>query len=329
VAEEQERHNNFFIDIKQESMNKKILITLLLLPLAQAIQAQNNAIFFGGAGDGHALVSYLQTLNETNKGGDGDGWAMLHYAQASSNISLGGDGDGWGSLSFLQGGDTSMFLGGDGDGSMANGYVQIADSALFRGGDGDGWASIVLPVGPLPLELLSFTAQLQGDYHLLKWQTSIELNSSHFVIEHSSNAKLFTELGMRNAAGQSNMPLDYEFINKNPLKGNNFYRIRMIDADGKFKHSNVVLLKNLIDKSSIALYPNPASSMLYVDIMNIANNSIVTMHMIDVAGKTIWKSRNQHKVTTYQIDISKYASGIYQLWIETPAGTQTIKFNKL
>jgi hypothetical protein len=322
VDEEHEQHNNF-IYIKSKNMNKKILITLLILLVVKVIQAQNNAIFFGGSGDGHAAVSYLQTVNEINKGGDGDGWTSLNYAQLVSNISLGGDGDGWSSLSYIQGGDTSLFIGGDGDGWASNSYAQIADSALFRGGDGDGWASIVLPVGPLPIELLSFTGKPVNAYHELNWETNVETNSSHFVLELSSDATNFRELGMRNAAGNSN-----EKTNKTPFVGNNFYRLKMVDLDGKFKYSNIVLLKVLADKSSVSVYPNPSASILNVDILNLKNNTSIKMKVYDMAGKTIWASENKYDGTSIQIDITNYALGIYQLYIETPTDKQIVKFRK-
>ena len=311
-------------------MKKLIIFVALFFALNRAnAQPPNNPIFYGGDGDGIARSSYLQSSVNNQLGGDGDGIAMASYLQPSTNIQVGGDGDGWHAGNYAQLADASLFFGGDGDGLTMQTYQSIADQALFYGGPGDGWASIVYALGPLPVTLLSFNGEEKEGQHHLYWKTSTEENTSHFVIEHSADAKLFKELGMTNAAGNSQEEKEYRFANKTPLLGNNFYRLKMVDIDGKFTYSNVVLLNVLKDKTTILLYPNPSATQLNIELQNLPVQANVSMRIIDITGKTIWSSQSKYQGRSYQINISEFASGLYQLIIGYGNEKQVIKFRRL
>ena len=311
---------------------KKLKLNVVLCCLFMMAQAQppNNPIFFGGVGDGWQGTSYTQPSTNIQLGGDGDGWHATSYAQLADNtIFYGGDGDGWHGANYVQLADNTIFYGGDGDGWHGANFAQLADASIFYGGDGDGWASVTYPVGPLPVSLLSFTGQEKDGHHILYWKTSNEENTAHFVIEHSSDAKMFRELGITNAAGNSSTEKEYTFTNKTPVTGNNFYRLKMIDIDGKYSYSNVVLLNLLKDNTTLLLYPNPSASILNVEFLNLKANANIQMHIIDFSGKTIWTSQLKYNGSLYQIDISAFASGLYQLLINSGNEKQAIKFRKM
>lgn len=287
-------------------MFKKIILGLIVLLSAMNIQAQNNAIFFGGSDDGWSGVSYVQVADQA--------------------IFLGGEDDGWSMANYIQPGDEAIFLGGEDDGwSMAN-YVQLGDEAIFLGGEGDGWATVVYPLGPLPVELLSFTGQVLNDTHVLDWSTSSEINSSHFVIEHSKNALNFLELGMQNASGNSSSAKSYSFTNKKPIVGNNYYRLKMVDIDGKSKYSNIILLKLLKDNSSIVLYPNPSANSINIDIISGNNTGNVSYQLLDVSGKILIQQNLENNTQSFKVDISSFANGLYFIKVNKNNGSEIIKF---
>lgn len=158
---------------------KKLILTIALWYSVIVANAQppNNTIFYGGTGDGFNKTSYLQISTSNQIGGDGDGIASNSYLQSSTNIQLGGDGDGWHKSNYTQLADAFLFLGGDGDGITMQTYESNPDQAIFFGGDGDGWASVVYPVGPLPVTLLSFKGEENDGQHILHWKTSNEQNA--------------------------------------------------------------------------------------------------------------------------------------------------------
>src|SRR5690606_25617275 len=97
-----------------------------------------------------------------------------------------------------------------------------------------------------------------------KWTTAMEVNNKVFQIERSANGKAFEAIGEVKGAGNSNQPLKYAFVDKDPLNGHNFYRVRQIDFDGKSKYSSVEQAQVNCYESNIRVYPNPTERVAYV-----------------------------------------------------------------
>jgi hypothetical protein len=309
--------------------------------------AQNNAIFFGGSGDGAHHGSFLQTMTEIYRGGVGDGASANHYAQPVAPIFFGGSGDGVHYGSFLQT-MTEIYRGGDGDGVSANHYVQPVASIFFggtgdgfahlsfaesfteirKGGVGDGWASNVLPLQPLPLNLLSFTGISVHGTHILNWETSDEINTALFEIEYASGMpSAFYKIGEIAAFGS--MHNRYAYTYSHPLPGNNFYRLKMMDLDGSFTYSNVVLLYVLNDKTTVLIFPNPTATKLQVSFGNVPEGTPLKLFVFDATGKIISQLNKVHNNIPISIDVSNIPSGIYFLKIVQNGITETIQFNKV
>lgn len=95
---------------------------------------------------------------------------------------------------------------------------------------------------PLPVELTSFSASLLEPHVELNWETASEINSDFFAVERSENGKDFKEVGRLKAAGDSDVPLQYRYIDEqiaNRLSGSVFYRLRTVDFDGSFEYSDI------------------------------------------------------------------------------------------
>jgi trimeric autotransporter adhesin len=113
----------------------------------------------------------------------------------------------------------------------------------------------------LPLHLLKFSGQLVNGDGLLQWNTTGEQNTSHFVIERSTNARQFTSIGTTAA---SNLPGSHTYTFTDPNISRLYipvvyYRLKMVDADGSFSYSNIVGLHMDNDNPRVLLFPNPAS----------------------------------------------------------------------
>ncbi|MDF9800229.1 hypothetical protein OKW21_005492 [Catalinimonas alkaloidigena] len=95
---------------------------------------------------------------------------------------------------------------------------------------------------PLPVELTYFSASLLEPHVELNWETASEINSDFFAIERSENGKDFKEIGQLKAAGDSDIPLQYSYIDEQASKrfsGSVFYRLRTVDFDGSFEYSDI------------------------------------------------------------------------------------------
>ncbi len=115
--------------------------------------------------------------------------------------------------------------------------------------------------GPLPIELLSFTGKSINEINQLKWETSLEVNASHFDIERSTNANYFVKIGLVTANNSNKEASNYSFDNIDPTAGENYYRLKMVDIDSKYKYSKVIQITNA-DKVGVVgyFYPNPSDS---------------------------------------------------------------------
>ncbi len=244
----------------------------------------SNAIFTGGAGDGVSFVSNNSLFNTIFSGGVGDGFAAQTNNGISNNIFLGSAGDGFSkeSNNIVS---NLIFSGSVGDGFVNSGNLAFSNS-IFNGGEGDGWSAVLLPLGPLPVMLLSFTAEAVGTSHLIKWVTTSEINTNRFEVQRSANGRDFVSVGNKTPMGGSGNGATYSFNVSQPWQGNNFYRLKMVDNDGTVAYTNIVLLKNTAGLQ-VSVYPNPTADWLYVSIPAFANSQPINASLLDGAGKLV------------------------------------------
>lgn len=100
----------------------------------------------------------------------------------------------------------------------------------------------------LPITFIDFSGTLQNNNLkkniLLKWSTSDEINNCCFNIEKSSDAITFSTIGILDADTVASVIHHYEFIDLNPLNGNNYYRLKQSDKNGAFTYSNTISINN-------------------------------------------------------------------------------------
>lgn len=177
---------------------------------------------------------------------------------------------------------------------------------------------------PLPVTLLNFNAVKQGSITKLNWSTSQEINSREFQVERSADGIGFTVLGFVTAAGNSSATRNYEFSDTDPLKGNNFYRLKMVDIDNKFKYSKIVKVyfaKNIL----ISLRPNPAGSFTEIWFEGITN-SIANVVICDINGKTIKQQTGTVSATQpLRVSLAGISKGVYVVKVITGNEIKTEK----
>ncbi|MBL0144538.1 MAG: T9SS type A sorting domain-containing protein [Chitinophagaceae bacterium] len=104
---------------------------------------------------------------------------------------------------------------------------------------------------------------------------------------------------------------NYAALHLKPTNGNNYYRIKQIDANGKFTYSSIQMVK-LADNFLISIYPNPAT-----DIVNIVGwNNVKQMQLYDVSGQKV----NEWLLAQPTINVNGYSKGVYVLKVELKTG---------
>ena len=204
-------------------------------------------------------------------------------------------------------------------GSMTVLTILFALSFSIQAGIGEGQSEI----GPLPVELTSFSASVKAEVVLLSWATATEVNNYGFEVQRSSFQKDGTtpvktgweNIGFVNGHGNSNSPKEYSFADSSPLDGNVSYRLKQIDTDGKFEYSQVIELKNNLSKEYVLEqnYPNPFNPTTVISY-SIPKSSNVSVKVFDVLGNTIATLVNQNQsIGSYKVNFnaSALSNGIY------------------
>jgi hypothetical protein len=174
---------------------------------------------------------------------------------------------------------------------------------------------------PLPVNLISFSAQEQNRKVLLEWSTASETNNEYFSVEASADAVNFTEVGRVAGAGNSNVVLNYKFVHESPQSGVSYYRLRQVDFDGEFMHSAIEAV-NLpeVTVNEIVICPNPV-----VNVMDVRLDPFLfhtpQIEIRDLSGKLV-KTYEPVEVNVQQpcrIDLNELPQGIYFLHVSEGA----------
>jgi Secretion system C-terminal sorting domain len=159
----------------------------------------------------------------------------------------------------------------------------------------------------LPLQWLSFTAQIQNEKVLLNWSTANEQNTKDFVIQYSRNGLTWDNLAIVPAAGNNNATRYYSYVHSSPVKGMNYYRIQQKDIDGRGSFSDTRSVKFSTNDLSFIILNNPVTN----GILQLKMNIPVILSIYNSTGRLLWQKKAGMRTET--IDVSKYARGIYLL----------------
>lgn len=191
-------------------------------------------------------------------------------------------------------------------------------------------------LGVLPAIINDFKVEKDGMNHKLQWTTTNEINSKGFNVERSIDGINFSSIQFIQSKannGISSGLIFYAVLDKNVLNGNNFYRLKQIDNDGKFSYSPTVVIKagkttNMVLNS---VYPNPVKEIFTINI-EAPKQDNVSIILTDLSGKILinkFKLLNMGN-NILPINIASLASGVYALTITNFNGesTKTIKIIK-
>ena len=129
---------------------------------------------------------------------------------------------------------------------------------------------------PVPLTLISFTGSVVNSQKIqLQWVTANEFATKDFEVEWSGDGISFSKAAVLPAAGNSSLNVSYSYIHKMIVDGSNFYRLKMIDKDGRFTYSPVIKINIAISVDKITVFPNPVIDVLKFRIQALINETII------------------------------------------------------
>lgn len=164
----------------------------------------------------------------------------------------------------------------------------------------------------LPVRLMSFSGVSSGNTAVLTWKTSAEVSSKEFVVERSANGNQFTAIGTVAASGNSDLVKTYTFEDRNSLAVG-YYRLRMVDIDGKSELSKVIKLENRsLGKTSWTLYPTRTGSTVNLTV-NSTQAERISIQVLDMNGRLVKKEQRDvvKGVNLVALDVTGLTQGIY------------------
>lgn len=138
----------------------------------------------------------------------------------------------------------------------------------------------LVPNTTFPVTLSDFSATSKGENVDLQWKTESETNSAYFAVERGTDGAQFLEIGRVTAHGNSTARRDYAWTDHHPLAGNNYYRLRQVDADGAFEYSQIVTATHRAPMALQELILHPvrqtlafslsreAAALLHIDVLD-------------------------------------------------------------
>ncbi len=182
----------------------------------------------------------------------------------------------------------------------------------------------------LPVQLVQFIATKNDDGSVrVSWATSQEQNSDFYGVERSGDQTDWTSIGTVKAKGFSSTTSNYFLTDKSPLSGTGYYRLKMVDLDGKFKYSPTVAVTTSENSPPLVIYSNPFFDQIRLKI-NLSRPQNLMMTVSDMQGKTYITQSYQAQSGDNFVNIqpSVTASGMYILRIQGDTYSQTVKLEK-
>lgn len=169
----------------------------------------------------------------------------------------------------------------------------------------------------LPVTLVSFSGQKDNEnQNVLKWATADERDFDRFEVQRSEDALSFEKIGevygiaanIGSAAQSTPALAEYDFTDRSP-GFSNYYRLKMLDRDGSFEYSRIIVIENAGEQAVGSFYPNPSSGKVWVDV-NALESGRWTLTVVDASGKNIVRRTYDLQKGKNTISLEHFADGV-------------------
>jgi len=139
----------------------------------------------------------------------------------------------------------------------------------------------------LPVTWLGFEAQCNKRKVTLLWETAAEINNDYFTVERSPDGISFNALARINGAGNSTQVNSYTWLDVNPMKGINYYRIKQTDYNGESAYSVSVAVNVTEEEGKITIAPTIVNGDHVTIYFNGMKNETAALSLSDITGSVL------------------------------------------
>jgi hypothetical protein len=176
------------------------------------------------------------------------------------------------------------------------------------------------PGDPLPVTIVFFNASLSEDGVQLEWATSMEKAFQKFIIQRSQDGINYANIGevVGNNRDLVNVISSYDFEDKNPLIGFNYYRLQALDLDVQSETFEPIVIRVNASKS-LSVFPNPTTGKELHVTLNFNPSDVDILVLIDSRGNELHRSRGSELDTQLTLT-DDLKPGVYFLRFISGAG---------
>jgi photosystem II stability/assembly factor-like uncharacterized protein len=142
----------------------------------------------------------------------------------------------------------------------------------------------------IPVELVSFSADVYSNDVVLSWITATETNNYGFEILRSLNdgTQIWETIGFVAGNGTSSEFRNYSFTDVNVAAGNYLYRLKQLDYGGNYSLLKIVEVTVLPPDNYVLMqnYPNPFNPNTRI-AFNVPTSSHTILKVTDVIGNVV------------------------------------------
>ncbi len=167
--------------------------------------------------------------------------------------------------------------------------------------------------GALPVNITNLKAYQKNTGIQVDWNSQNEQNLNSYEVEKSKSGLNFIKVGTVVASGLTS----YHWYDANPVNGNNYYRIKIVEKDGSFNYTQVVNIKIGSIKNTFSIVGNPIKNKTITLQMENVTKGNYSIKMYNNLGQSVATNTINHAggSATETIFIGNVAAGTYQLSI--------------
>lgn len=147
-------------------------------------------------------------------------------------------------------------------------------------------------------------------------ETASENESSFFEVHRSTNGIDFENIGVIEAAGNSNQTVSYQLDDYEAKSGIRYYKLKMVDLNGDFNYSSIVATN--FEESNIQVVPNPSNGSFQLIGLKGTNQ----IELLDLQGKVLKQLESNQSNEYFYLN---QTHGIYLLRITSADSTSIIR----
>lgn len=176
----------------------------------------------------------------------------------------------------------------------------------------------------LPVHLVSFDGRIEGNGVYFVWKTASELNNIGFTLQRSTDGTNWIDIETVSGAGTTDKSNTYEYRDRMPATGMNYYRLEQKDADGSLSYSRIIGIRSA-EMTEVRISPNPVTGNSF-RIDGLEGISDWNLTVVNSASQPVYRA----DLSSTQVSLPELAPGMYfaRLTNKASGETKVLRFSK-